>query len=80
MYYVVHKFPTFSRAKIHLGIHVHLIAKGKCRKSLKEMKNMVINEVNNTPTTTILAIVLLTSKTFLFRQLFNEDGEGPMEL
>jgi hypothetical protein len=41
---------------------------------------MVINEVYNTPTTTILAIVSLTSKRFFFRQLFNEDGEGPMEL
>ncbi len=64
MYYVVHKFPNLSRATIHLGIHVHPIAKGKCRESFKEMKNMVINEVYRTPTVTILPIVLLTSKTF----------------
>jgi hypothetical protein len=41
---------------------------------------MVVNEVYCTPTTTTLVIVLSTSKTFFSRYLFNEDGEGPMEL
>jgi hypothetical protein len=72
MYYVVHKFPNISRAMIHLGIHVHPIAKGKCRKFFKEMKNMVINKVYCTPIAMILAIVLLANKTFLFYHLLNE--------
>jgi len=80
MYYVVHKFPNLSRIVIHLGIHAHPIAKGKCRKSFKEMKNMVVNEVYYTPIITTLAIVLLVSKTFFSRHSFNEDGEGSMEL
>ncbi len=44
------------------------------------MKNMVVNEVYCTLTTTTLAIVSLTSKTFFSHHLFNEDGEDPMEL
>jgi hypothetical protein len=75
MYYVVHKFPNLSRIAIHLGFHAHPIAKGKCRESFKEMKNIVVNEVYCTPTITTLAIVLLVSKTFLSHHLFNEDGE-----
>jgi hypothetical protein len=80
MYYVVQKFPKFSRTSIHLGIHAHPIVKNKCRESFKEMKNMVVNEVYCTLTTTTLAIVSLTSKTFFSHHLFNEDGEDPMEL
>lgn len=52
------KFPNLSRTTIHLGIHSHLIAKGKCRKSFKEMKNIVINKVYCTPIITTLVIVL----------------------
>jgi hypothetical protein len=58
MYYVVHKFPNLSRTTIHLGIHSHPIAKGKCRESFKEMKNIVVNEVYCAPITTTLVIVL----------------------
>jgi hypothetical protein len=58
MYCVVHKFSNLSRTTIHLGIHAHPIAKGKCKESFKEMKNIVVNEVYCTPTTTTLVIVL----------------------
>jgi hypothetical protein len=49
MYYLVHKFPNLSRVMIHLGTHSHPVAKGKCRKSFQEMKNMVVDEVYYTP-------------------------------
>ncbi len=61
MYYVVHKFPNLSRVAIHSGTHAHLIANGECRKYFQEMKNMVVNKVCCTPTTTISAIVLFTN-------------------
>jgi hypothetical protein len=80
MYYVVHKFPNLSRDVIHLGIHAHAIANNKCKESFKEMKNMVVEEVCCMPISTTLAITLSTSKTFLSRHLFNEDGEGPVEV
>jgi hypothetical protein len=80
MYYVVHKFPNLSRAMIHLGTHAHLVVDGKCRESFQGMKNMVVEEVCRTPIATTLVIVLTMNKTFLFCRLFNEDGEGHVEL
>jgi hypothetical protein len=44
------------------------------------MKNMVVEEVCRMTLATTLAITLSTSKTFLSRQLFNEDGEGHVEV
>jgi hypothetical protein len=41
---------------------------------------MVVDEVCRMPTPTTSVIALSTNKTFLFRHLFNEDGQGPMEL
>jgi hypothetical protein len=41
---------------------------------------MVANKVCCTPIATFLAIVLSTSKTFLFHHLFNKDGQGHVEL
>jgi hypothetical protein len=41
---------------------------------------MVVDKVCHTRTTTSLAIALSSSKSFYSRYLFNEDGEGPMEL
>ncbi len=41
---------------------------------------MVIDEVCHISTNTTLAIALSMRKTFLSHHLFNEDGEGPMEL
>ncbi len=80
MYYVVHKFPNLLKTTIHLGTHAHPIVNGKCRKSFQEMKNMVVDEVYCTLTTTNLSIVLFVTKTFLFCHLFNKDGEGHVEV
>ncbi len=74
MYYVVYKFPNLSIVMIHLGIHSHPVIDGMCRESFQDMKNMVVDEVCCTSTFTSLVIALSTSKTFLSRHLFNEDG------
>ncbi len=80
MYYVIHKFPNLSKAVIfHLGTHSHLVAKGMCRESFQEMKNMVVDKVCRTPTTTSSTIILFMSKTFLFHHLFNKDGKSFVE-
>jgi hypothetical protein len=42
--------------------------------------NMVTNKVCRTPIVTFFAIAFTMSMSFLFCHLFNEDGEGPMEL
>jgi hypothetical protein len=44
------------------------------------MKDMVADEVYCTPIATSSAIIFSMNKTFLFYHLFNEDGQGPMEL
>ncbi len=31
IYYVVHRLKSISRIVIHLGVHKHLVANGKCR-------------------------------------------------
>jgi hypothetical protein len=41
---------------------------------------MVIDKVCCTPTATFFTIALFMSKTFLSRHLFNEDGQGLVEL
>jgi hypothetical protein len=64
---VVEYIMLFTSFQIHLGIHVHLVADDKCKKSFKEMKNMVANEVCCTPNATTLAIILFVSKIFLSR-------------
>jgi hypothetical protein len=44
------------------------------------MKNMIIEKVCHMPISTTLAITLFTIKKFISCHLFNEDGEGPMEV
>jgi hypothetical protein len=41
---------------------------------------MVVDEVRWTSTTIILVITLFMSKTFIFKHLFSNDGEGHVEL
>jgi len=41
---------------------------------------MLVEKVCRMPISTTLAITLFTSKTFLSHHLFNEDGEGPVEI
>jgi hypothetical protein len=51
-----------------------------CKKPLEEIKVLVKGQVSCTPDTKIFAIVLNVSKATLLHHLFNENGEGPMEI
>ncbi len=62
--------------EIHLGTHDHPMAKNMCREVMDQIKALVHENQSYTP----LAIVLATSKTFLSRDLLNEDVDGSMEL
>ncbi len=73
-------FQIFQKPQSTWGTHSHPITKRMCRKSFKEMKDMVADEVYCTPIATSSAIIFSMNKTFLFYHLFNEDGQGPMEL
>jgi hypothetical protein len=74
MYYVIHKLQSLSKAAIFLGMHEHLVAKGMCKEALEEIK------VSCIPNAKIFAIALNASKAFLPHRLFNENGEGPLEI
>jgi hypothetical protein len=80
MYYVVHFLFNLFRTTIHLGTHAHLVFDGKCMEPFKEMENMVAKEVLCMPNATSSTMTLLMSKTFLFRHLFNENGQSIVEL
>jgi hypothetical protein len=48
IYYVLHRLPSISKARIHLEVHKHLVVDGKCRKIVNEAKRLITNEVNCT--------------------------------
>jgi hypothetical protein len=75
MYYVIRKLDTLSRATIHLNTHVYLIANGKCKEALEKIKGLIEVEAF-----VHLMQLRWLHKTFLFHHLFNEDGEGLVEL
>jgi hypothetical protein len=51
-----------------------------CREALEEIKVLVEGEVFCTPNAKIFVITLNASKEFLAHRLFNENGEGPLEI
>jgi hypothetical protein len=51
-----------SRAAIHLGVHNHLIADGKCQESVKETKRLITKEVDYMPNANISLISFSPSK------------------
>lgn len=55
---------------------MYLIANDKCKNVLEKIKALIEVEGFCTPN----AIALVANKTFLFHHLFNEDGEGLVEL
>ncbi len=70
MCYVVHSLSNLSRVAIHLEMHAHLVSEGKCKKSFKDMKNVVAKEVLRMPNATSSVISLAMSKTILSCQFF----------
>jgi len=41
MYYIVHKQANLTWSTIHLGTHDHLVAKGKCKNVVEQVKFLV---------------------------------------
>jgi hypothetical protein len=68
------------RAVIHLGVHNHLVADGKCRKSVEETRRLIAEEVDCTLDAKIFSISLGASKTFLASYLFDDSSDGIVEL
>jgi hypothetical protein len=53
---------------IHLGVHSHLVADGKCKESLEETRRLIIKEVIYMPIAKTFAISLSVDKTFTMRK------------
>jgi hypothetical protein len=68
------------KATIHLSVHNHPIVDGKCQKSIKETRRLIVEEVDCTLDAKIFAISLNASKTFLVNYLLNDYNDGIVEL
>jgi hypothetical protein len=68
-----------SRAVIHLCVHNHPIADGKCLEFVAETRRLIIEEVNPTPDAKISSICLNASKT-LASYLLDDFNNSIVEL
>jgi hypothetical protein len=80
MYYVVHKQNTLSKATIHFGNHDHHVGDGMDKDTFQEITLLVQGKKSCTLDTKNYVIALAAKKTFLVRQLFNEDGDAPITM
>jgi hypothetical protein len=53
---------------------------GKCREFVDETKRLIVEEVDPMPNAKISTISLSASKTFLVTHLFDDSGDGLMDL
>ena len=79
IYYYYSDNSKMSRAAIHLGHHLHPVAKGMYRDSTDRIYGLIADQIAKSPTTTNSAIALSASKDFLTNYLFhNREGEKQM--
>jgi hypothetical protein len=76
----VHRFQSISKAVIHLGVDKHHVVDGKCKESMNKTRWLIVKEVDRTPNAKIFVISLSVRKTFVATHLFNESGDGLVEL
>jgi hypothetical protein len=67
-----------SRAIIHLGVHNHLVADGKCWELVEDTRRLITKEVDCTPDAKIFSICFNASKT-LASYLLDDSCNGIME-
>ncbi len=75
----MHRLPSISRTTIHFRVHKHLVANGKCKESMDEIKRLIIKEVDCTLDAKISMISLGVNKTFLAMHLLNDSGNDIVE-
>ncbi len=80
IYYLMHKLPSIIRVVIHIEVHKHPMADGKCKEFVDKIKRLIAKEVNYTLDVKIFAISLGASKTFLVTHLLDDRGDGIVEL
>jgi hypothetical protein len=80
IYYVVHRFQSMLRVVIHLGVHNHHVADGKCWELVEDTKRLIIEEVDRIFNAKISLISFNVSKTFLASYLLDDSSNGAVEL
>jgi hypothetical protein len=80
IYGVVHRLQSILKVMIHLGLHKQLMVHGKCRVFMDETRRLITKEVDPTPDVNIFVISLSVSKTFLTTYIFNDSGDGLMNI
>ncbi len=80
IFFVMHKFHSLSRVIIHLRVHNHLVANGKCGEFLEETRRLIVEEVDYTPNAKMFTISLSASKTFWARNLLDDYSNGKVGL
>jgi hypothetical protein len=68
-----------SRTMIHFGVHNHLIVDGKCWEFVKEIRRLIVEEVDHTLDVKIYAISLSVNKTFLASYLLDDSSDDIVE-
>jgi hypothetical protein len=69
-----------SRVAIYIGVHNHLVANGKCRKFVEEIRRLIVKKVDHTFDAKTFTISLNDSNTFLVSYLLHDSSNGTMEL
>jgi hypothetical protein len=80
IYYVVHRLQSMSRTTIHLGVHNHLVADGKCWEFVEKIKRLITEEVDCMLDANISSISFSASKTFLVSYLLDDYSDGTGQL
>ena len=78
LFYAMSKDPTMSRACIHMGTHLHPVAKGDCRVVMDQIREEMKLQVAKTPSAKASAIGIAVGKELLMKGLINEDGDGKL--
>ncbi len=78
IYYVVHRLQSMSKTTIHLGVHNHPIADGKCRVFIKETRRLITEEVDHTPDVKISSISFNARKSFFVSYLLDDSKDGTL--
>ena len=78
LFYTVSKDLTISRACIHMGIHLHPVAKGDYRVTMDQIQEEVKLQVAKTPSAKASAIGIAVGKELLIKGFINKDGDGKL--
>jgi hypothetical protein len=65
---------------IHLGVHLHRIVDCRCKETLYKTKKLIEEETNWTFDAKTFSIFFSTSKSFLAKHLFYDNGDDSFKL